>query len=449
MAYPSDMVARIRDMAPARARSRPALCLLDQEANFNVYHAVRASMPQVADPEERHRIEDLSIERVCDIRLHQSFVVPADSSKGRPRPLRVSYSDVGASEPNAPVLLWASGMFGGRFTGVELMDLAKAHGIRLISIDRPGIGGSDAVPIDERIATWLDVVPALLQHLGIKHVSLGCHSAGTIYVMSTIIHLRQILHPVRPYVCMFGPWVAPQYSGKLDMKIVSIMPKAMLRQWHWMAKTVYNIDVQLTPGFSTTRTLLRKISGGMNSSSGTMKLVSPTDVNRRSMDDIETSTTGDSITLPKPGPLIPRELLVATTRLATASIFAETMEGASDEALLCMGKATIPSWVGIGHAVAQIAENELARKKLDDEQPSTKLQIDVFYGMKDQMIGKGGEDYLESCLDKAYQQGAIDCTSMVIGNTDHNSVLYPETGAFDLVFEAMKKPKNKAARDGA
>jgi hypothetical protein len=449
MAYPSDLAAQGRPVTPKRARSKPALCLHDPESNYNVYHAVRASMPEVADPKERQRIEDLAIERICDIRLHRSFLVPADPSKGRPKLLRVSYSDVGASEPDAPVLLWASGMFGGRFTGVELMDLAKYHGIRLISIDRPGIGGSDAVPINQRIATWLNIVPALLEHLNIKHVSLGCHSAGTIFVMSTITHLRHILHPERPYVCMFGPWVAPKYSGKLDMKIVSILPKVMLGQWHWMAKTVYNIDSQLTPGFSVARTLLRKVSGAINSSSGTIKPIFPTGDIDETMDEIESSTTGDRIILPKHGPLIPRELLVATTRLATASIFAEAVEGASDEALLCMGKANIQSWIGIGHAIEQVVGNELAQKRLD-EQPSAKLRIDVFYGMKDQMIGRGGEEYLESCLDKAHEQGAIDCTSMVIGNTDHNSVLYPETGAFDLVFEAMKKkPNDKTERDGA
>ena len=395
-------------------------------------------MPEVSNQKERERIEDLAIERICDIRLHRCFVLPADALAGRPKPLRISYSDVGSSAPNARVLLWASGMFGGRFTGVELSDLAAAHGIRLLAIDRPGIGGSEPVTIQQRISTWLAVVPALLKHLGIEHVSLGCHSAGTIYALSTVLFLRHILHPDRPYVCMFGPWVAPQYSGKWDMKAVSIMPKVVLGQWHWMAKTVFDIDKSISPSFSLARTVLRKVSGAMNSSSGTVKPISPTGANDELSENIKPYKVGDSIILPKHGPLIPRELLVATTRLATASIFAENLEGASDEALVCMGKADIPSWTSIGDALEQVANNELNRRKSDD--PLPKLRIDVFYGMKDQMIGKGGELYLESCLDKAYERGAIECTSMVIGNTDHNSVLFPETGAFDLVFEAMKKP---------
>lgn len=445
MANSSSFTSGRRPVTPSRPRPKPALCLHDPESNYNVYHAVRGSMPEVADPEARERIEDLAIERICDIRLHRSFVLPADASKGRPKPLRVSYSDVGSSEPSAPVLLWASGMFGGRFTGVELMDLALAHGIRLLAIDRPGIGGSEAVPIQQRISTWLAVVPALLNHLGIKHVSLGCHSAGTIYVLSTVIHLRGLLDPDRPYVCMFGPWISPQYSGKWDMRIVSMMPKAVLGRWHWMAKTVFDIDNSITPGFSLARTVLRKASGAINSSSGTVKPVQPT--GDESMNEREPSTTGHSVILPKHGPLIPRELLVATTRLATASIFAENVEGASDEALICMGKADIPSWTSIGDALEQIVVNELARGK--DAGAQAKLRIDVFYGMKDQMIGKGGEEYLESCLDKAYELGAIECTSMVIGNTDHNSVLFPETGAFDLVFEATKiQSNNETVRDG-
>ena len=436
MANLNPSVPEVRHPRSLRPRPKPALCLHDPESNYNVYHAVRASMPEVSNQKERERIEDLAIERICDIKLHRTFVLPADASVGRPTSLRISYSDVGSSAPNAPVLLWASGMFGGRFTGVELSDLAMAHGVRLVAIDRPGIGGSEAVPIQQRISWWLAVVPALLSHLGIKHVSLGCHSAGTIYALSTILHLRQILHPDRPYVCMFGPWVAPQYSGKWDMKIVSIIPKVFLGQWHWMAKTVFDIDKSISPGFSLARTILRKVSGVINSSSGTVKPILRTSADDELTEEIEPCKTGDSVILPKHGPLIPRELLVATTRLATASIFAENLEGASDEALVCMGKAEIPSWTSIGDALEQVANNELDRRKSDD--PLPKLRIDVFYGMKDQMIGKGGEVYLESCLDKAYGRGAIECTSMVIGNTDHNSVLFPETGAFDLVFEAMK-----------
>lgn len=397
-------------------------------------------MPDVADFKARQHVEDLAIEKICDIRLHRSFILTGDASKGRLKPLRVSYSDVGSTEINAPVLLWASGMFGGRFTGVELMDLALAHGIRLLAIDRPGIGGSGAVPVSQRVSTWLAVVPALLNHLGIKHIGLGCHSAGTIYVLSTVTHLRHLLHPDRPYVCMFGPWVPPQYSGKWDMKIVSMMPKAVLGQWHWMAKTVFDIDNSITPGLSLARTVLRKASGALNPSSGTMKPIFPAGGNAEPIDALEPSTTGDSVILPKHGPLIPRELLVATTRLATASIFAENVQGASDEALICMGKAAIPSWTSIGDAIERIAANELTRET--NEESQARLRIDVFYGMKDQMIGKGGEEYLESCLDRAYEQGAIECTSMVIENTDHNSVLFPETGAFDLVFEAMKERPN-------
>jgi pimeloyl-ACP methyl ester carboxylesterase len=403
-------------------------------------------MPEVADLKARERIEDLAIERICDIRLHRSFVLPADVSKGRPKPLRVSYSDVGSSDPTAPVLLWASGMFGGRFTGVELMDLAAAHRIRLLAIDRPGIGGSEAVPINQRVSTWLAVVPALLTHLGVNHVSLGCHSAGTIYTLSTVLQLRHLLHPERPYVCMFGPWVPPQYSGKWDMRIVSMMPKALLGQWHWLAKTVFDIDNSITPGFSLARNVLRKISGALNSSSGTMKPISHTGGNEETTTTLEPSTTGDSVILPKHGPLIPRELLVATTRLATAAIFTENVQGASDEALICMGKADIPTWTSIGDALASIATNESTQRS--NEEGRVKLRIDVFYGMKDQMIGKGGETYLESCLDNAYERGAIESTSMVIENTDHNSVLFPETGAFDLVFGAMKEQPKGSKMEG-
>jgi hypothetical protein len=49
-----------------------------------------------------------------------------------------------------------------------------------------------------------DLVPALLKHAGVKHVALGSHSTGTIYVMNTLLYLRDILYPQKPYVALFG-----------------------------------------------------------------------------------------------------------------------------------------------------------------------------------------------------------------------------------------------------
>lgn len=66
------------------------------------------------------------------------------------------------------------------------------------------MGGSTQIPARIRIETWLEIVPALLKHLDVKHVSLMCHSAGTMYCMNTLARLRGILDPEKPYVAFVG-----------------------------------------------------------------------------------------------------------------------------------------------------------------------------------------------------------------------------------------------------
>lgn len=69
---------------------------------------------------------------------------------------------------------------------------------------RPALGGSMPVKGEQRLSVWLETVPFLLEHLGMKHVSIMSHSAGTIYTLNTISRLRGILDPKMPYVAMLG-----------------------------------------------------------------------------------------------------------------------------------------------------------------------------------------------------------------------------------------------------
>ena len=69
---------------------------------------------------------------------------------------------------------------------------------------RPGMGGSTPVPLKIRMKVWLETVPALLRKLGVEHVSLFSHSAGTMYALNTLVHHRSILDPKAPYMAFLG-----------------------------------------------------------------------------------------------------------------------------------------------------------------------------------------------------------------------------------------------------
>ncbi len=66
------------------------------------------------------------------------------------------------------------------------------------------MGHSTDVPLTQRIPVWLELVPLLLGHLGISHVALVSHSAGTMYLLNTLYHHRDILHPTKPFVGLVG-----------------------------------------------------------------------------------------------------------------------------------------------------------------------------------------------------------------------------------------------------
>ena len=93
-------------------------------------------------------------------------------------------------------------MCGSVYSTFVIRESHKEH----LTICRPGIGGSTAVPVDKRIKVWLETVPAVLQILWIEHVSLVSHSAGTIYCLNTLSRLRDVLHPKSPYVAITGEY---------------------------------------------------------------------------------------------------------------------------------------------------------------------------------------------------------------------------------------------------
>lgn len=80
---------------------------------------------------------------------------------------------------------------------------------------RPGMGHSTDVRLAQRVTTWIEVAPRLLAHLQIKHVALASHSAGTIYLLNTLVRCREILDPNRPLVALVGMALLPIHCHKM------------------------------------------------------------------------------------------------------------------------------------------------------------------------------------------------------------------------------------------
>jgi pimeloyl-ACP methyl ester carboxylesterase len=116
-------------------------------------------------------------------------------------------------------------MFGSRYLSIPMHVIAERAGVRLLVVDRPGMGASTDVPLSQRIAVWVDMLPRLLAHLGIPRVSLVSHSAGTIYLLNTWAHCREIMSPVITFLgnhSTFPPRPKNERKRKQDTEKKSI-----------------------------------------------------------------------------------------------------------------------------------------------------------------------------------------------------------------------------------
>ena len=60
-------------------------------------------------------------------------------------------------------------------------------------ISGPDFVGSTAILLEDRLSTFLEIVPLHLAYLKIKQVMLANHSAGTIYVLNLLAQQHLLL----------------------------------------------------------------------------------------------------------------------------------------------------------------------------------------------------------------------------------------------------------------
>jgi pimeloyl-ACP methyl ester carboxylesterase len=86
----------------------------------------------------------------------------------------IHYRDTGKGEPL--ILLHQAPMSSQQFDTVYPLFAAK--GVRAIGIDMPGFGLSDPTSFQPTANDWAKIVPAVMDHLGIKQAHFGGHHTG-------------------------------------------------------------------------------------------------------------------------------------------------------------------------------------------------------------------------------------------------------------------------------
>lgn len=177
-----------RPMSPAPAAIRKTTSNNSLETRCNTSNQM----------DEADLISNAVDEYILSSRLSQKI---RDPQTGR----IISFSEVG--DPEGSVIFCCVGMGLTRFITAFYDELAFTLKLRLVTPDRPGVGGSEPHPdgLDTPLG-WPDDVRAICQHLKITKFSILAHSAGAIYALATALRMPQ---HIRCRVHLLAPWIPP------------------------------------------------------------------------------------------------------------------------------------------------------------------------------------------------------------------------------------------------
>ncbi|KAF2965110.1 hypothetical protein GQX73_g8444 [Xylaria multiplex] len=341
-----------------------------------------------------------------DERFHQKFTLPPNPN--RPAGLDVTYADFGHRNDER-VLLFCGPLMGSRLVLVTKDKLARQHGVRIISADRPGFGGTTDVPPPDRVRAWLDIVEALLQHLSIKHVSIIGYSGGSIYAMNVLLHLRHLLHPTRPYVALCTPWVHPSHSGVSSLKLAGLLPNGLVGSFDRVVQFVGNMGSALNFG---------------NVLSGLVPSLS------RESNPLASSADSGAVTLEES---LSSEVLRRMT--------SEDVRGIGQDVLLLLKRDEYPgcwgTWGDYDTLVPLLAQAERQRRTTASTNVSP-LRVDVFFAESDSIIGTGvARAWLDNCWRPEQCGESIEYCSSIVPKTTHNNILDLRYGVVERIFQQM------------
>ncbi|KAJ6442428.1 alpha/beta hydrolase [Purpureocillium lavendulum] len=116
----------------------------------------------------------------------------------------ISYAQFGSTSPRAKTIFFLHGWPGSRIEGTYLDAAAKAHNVRVLTIDRPGIGQSTADP-DRTLLSHASDIDHVAQHLNVERYGILGVSGGGPYALACAKALPAEKLEVVSIVCGLGP----------------------------------------------------------------------------------------------------------------------------------------------------------------------------------------------------------------------------------------------------
>ena len=151
----------------------------------------------------------------------------------------IAFAEVG--DPAGFPVICCVGMGMTRYIMAFYDELAITLRLRLITIDRPGVGESEPCSDGTGLPlNWPDDVSIVCNALRISRFSLIAHSAGAVYALATALRLPQ---QVRGRLHLMAPWIPPSQMSSISsqnestpsssmpysQKLLRVLPASFLR----------------------------------------------------------------------------------------------------------------------------------------------------------------------------------------------------------------------------
>ncbi|THY02793.1 hypothetical protein D6D03_04835 [Aureobasidium pullulans] len=375
--------------------------------------------------------------------FHQSITIDPTSAHQK---LRVSFATTSGFDDDGKndleTILFCGGMGASRLLLYRFDALAKKEGVRVIFIDRPGVGGSTPVPLDQRVQVWLEAVPAVLEHLGVKTISLLSHSAGAIYAINTLLLLPHLLHPQHPFAALLTPWVHPCFSSAPLMQVVDRLPSALVGSLHHITSFMGGYiapSIQFSSGMMGVTDDLPEdqCQDYYDMSSKSWSEVCKLQGKYARLEDMRYAFALLCFAFSYSLPLVSFSsifLLGIAYRKVTILMPRDPYNsGISADANLCMQKDS-KDWCTYTSLPTTIS----SLQQLYPQQ-SRPLTIRAYFAASDQIIGRGGQVYFEECWKRGNDaQGQVDFAAEAVDDTDHDNIPLVEKKCLGEIFKEIK-----------
>ncbi|KAI9367703.1 hypothetical protein BJX61DRAFT_280397 [Aspergillus egyptiacus] len=177
---------------------------LHKRSPSNPVSLSRASVSGEERPSSADSVDLAVSEYVSSPRLTQRVVHPTSNRV-------IAFSEVG--DPKGHVVLCCLGMGLTRYLMAFYDELARSLGLRLVTLDRPGVGESGPHMDDAGTPlSWPDDVAIVCNHLKVTKFSILAHSAGAIYALATALRIPQ---HIRGRIHLLAPWIPPSQLSNI------------------------------------------------------------------------------------------------------------------------------------------------------------------------------------------------------------------------------------------